>query len=88
MSIDFIFTIISVICFVYSFLVFIDVERDFLHSLVHCFLAYLLEYLILFNLHLHHKYQLEEKNQTIESQNVVDMKMYVSFFNSMNPYKV
>lgn len=80
MSIDFIFTIISAICFVHSFLVFIDVERDFLHSLVHCFLDYLLQYLILFNLHLHNKYQVEEKNQTIESQNVVDMKMYVSFY--------
>lgn len=57
---DIIFTIISVICFVHSFLVFIDVERDFLHSLVHCFLdyRYLLEYLILINLHVHNKYQL------------------------------
>lgn len=57
---DIIFTIISVICFVHSFLVFIDVERDFLHSLVHCFLDYLLEYFILINLHVHvhNKYQL------------------------------
>lgn len=55
---DIIFTIISVICFVHSFLVFIDVERGFLHSLVHCFLDYLLEYFILINLHAHNKYQL------------------------------
>lgn len=55
---DIIFTIISVICFVHSFLVFIDVERDFLHSFVHCFLDYLLEYFILINLHVHNKYQL------------------------------
>lgn len=77
---DIIFTIISVICFVHSFLVFIDVERDFLHPLVHCFLDYLLEYFILINLHVHNKYQIWGKNQTIESQNVVSMKMFVSFF--------
>lgn len=84
---DIIFTIISVICFVHSFLVFIDVERDFLLSLVHCFLDYLLEYFILISLHAHNKYQLKGKNQTIESQNVVSMKMFVRFFfNSLNPY--
>lgn len=55
---DIIFTIISVICFVHSFLVFIDVKIDFLHPLVHCFLDYLLEYLILISLHAHNKYQL------------------------------
>lgn len=61
---DIIFTIISVICFVHSFLVFIDVERDFLHSLVHCFLDYLLEYFILINLHVRYIINTNYKEKT------------------------